>query len=122
MLKIIIAEQLQQPCSFLHKKTKMASFVKLAGAFSVIFPFYDKIIRKRAYSVRKKSYICRCYCPLGKYTSRGVYVTVTASISSDDEDDDGGQALHCGKASHDALSTGFLKLPQKVACQRHSGV
>ena len=29
-----------------------------------------------------------------------------------------GQALHNGKASHDALSIGHLKLPQKIAYQR----
>jgi len=30
--------------------------------------------------------------------------------------------LHNGKASHDALSIGFLKLPQKKAYQRHCRV
>ena len=29
-----------------------------------------------------------------------------------------GQAIHNGKASHDVLSIGFLKLPQKIASQR----
>ena len=33
-----------------------------------------------------------------------------------------GQALHNGKASHDALSIGWLKLPQSIASQRQCGV
>jgi len=33
-----------------------------------------------------------------------------------------GWSLHSGKASHDALSIGRLKLPQKIECQRQCGV
>jgi len=33
-----------------------------------------------------------------------------------------GWTLHNGKASHDALSIGNLKLPQEDVCQRQCGV
>jgi hypothetical protein len=81
----------------------------------------DKIIKERYNKSQKKVYICRCYCPPSKCTSRGVSVTATASIS-DIGDDDNGQALHCGKASHDALSTGFPEITTKDECQRHCRV